>query len=99
MYAAIREFCTISFSGYTERVAGWLKNLEKLDILEIQTYVNGIRKDLNVVCNGIQYEYNNGLAEGSENKIKVKKIMYGRNSFGLLKAKVLFCEDFHFSIN
>lgn len=37
--------------------------------------------------------YNNGLAEGSVNKIKViKRIMYGRNSFELLKSKVLFHE-------
>ena len=32
--------------------------------------------------NGISLSYNNGLAEGSVNKIKViKRIMYGRNSF------------------
>ncbi|RAZ95180.1 hypothetical protein DK853_31310, partial [Klebsiella oxytoca] len=34
------------------------------------------------------FPYNNGLAEGSVNKIKViKRIMYGRNSFDLLKAR------------
>ena len=40
------------------------------------------------------------LAEGSVNKIKViKRIMYGRNSFDLLKAKVLFHEEFYCNIN
>ena len=49
---------------------------------------NFLTKEL--VKNGIKYEYNNGLAEGSVNKIKViKRIMYGRNSFQLLKAKVV----------
>ena len=44
--------------------------------------------------------YNNGLAEGSVNKIKViKRIMYGRNSFELLKAKVLFHELLHVEFN
>ena len=44
--------------------------------------------------------YNNGLAEGSVNKIKViKRIMYGRNSFNLLKSKVLFHEVFHSEFN
>lgn len=48
------------------------------------------------VRNGIIHSYNNGLAEGSVNKIKViKRIMYERNSFELLKAKVLFHELFH----
>lgn len=46
------------------------------------------------------YSYNNGLAEGSVNKIKViKRVMYGRNSFELLKAKVLFGELFHVKFN
>ena len=39
------------------------------------------------------YKYNNGLAKGSVNKIKLtKRIMYGRNSFELLKAKLLLKE-------
>lgn len=70
------------------------------DILGIQTYINGIRKDIKVVKNGIVLPYNNGLAEGSVNKIKViKRIIYGRNSFKLLKAKVLFHEEFGCKFN
>ena len=66
----------------------------------LQTFINGIKKDLTAVKNGIIYSYNNGLAEGSVNKIKViKRIMYGRNSFELLKAKVLFGELFHVKFN
>lgn len=50
--------------------------------------------------NSIAYEYNNGLTEGSVNKVKViKRIMYGRNSFELLKAKVLLREKFYYQIN
>lgn len=52
------------------------------------------------IKNGIIYPYNNGLEEGSVNKIKViKRIMYGRNSFELLKVKVLFHELFHVEFN
>ena len=69
--------------------------LEKFNIPELQTYVNGIRQDIVAVKNGIAMQYNNGLAEGSVNKLKViKRIMYGRNSFELLKAKVLLHEQF-----
>ena len=75
-------------------------NIQKYDIPELQTFINGIKKDLTAVKNGIIYSYNNGLAEGSVNKIKViKRIMYGRNSFELLKAKVLFGELFHVKFN
>ena len=61
---------------------------KKYDIPELQTFINGIKKDLTAVKNGIIYSYNNGLAEGSVNKIKViKRVMYGRNSFGIIESK------------
>jgi len=45
---------------------------------------------LEAIKNVIILNYNNGLAEGSVNKLKViNRIMYGRNSFELLKAKLL----------
>ena len=80
---------------YCIGILTWLEKTENFNIHELQTYVNGIRIDINAVKNGIKLKYNNGLAEGSVNKIKViKRIMYGRNSFDLLKAKVLLHEQF-----
>ena len=73
----------------------WIESARKQDISELQLFVKGILKDATAIKNGIIYPYNNDLAEGSVNKIKViKRIMYGRNSFDLLKAKVLFHELF-----
>lgn len=52
------------------------------------------------VKKGIELQYNNGLAEGSVNKIKgIKRVMYGRNSFELLKAKLLLNEYFYTKFN
>ena len=66
---------------------------------ELNTYWEGINKDLTAVKNGITAQYNNGLAVGGVNKIKViKRFMYGRNSFELLKAKVLL-GNFHYIFN
>ena len=65
-------------------------NLDNDKIPEIDSFLNGIERDFEAVKNGIKYDYNNGLAEGSVNKIKViKRIMYGRCSFDILKQKVL----------
>ena len=100
LYAVIKEFHEIIYAKRPERLNEWLNKLESFDIPEIHTYVNGVRKDIEAVRNGITYSYNNGLAEGSVNKIKViKRIMYGRNSFELLKAKVLFQEEFRCGFN
>lgn len=77
----------------------WIEAASNLKIDELDTYLNGLRSDLNAVKNGIEQKYNNGLAEGSVNKIKLtKRIMYGRNSFQLLRAKLLL-NEFYYKIN
>ncbi len=100
LYSLVKEFHTAIFSQKPEKLDAWIESAKKHDIPELQSFVVGILKDLTAIKNGIIYSYNNGLAEGSVNKIKViKRIMYGRNSFGLLKAKVLFHELFHCEFN
>lgn len=100
LYVTIKEFYEIIYSKHEEKLDAWLVKLEKFNIPELQTYVNGIRQDIVAVKNGIAMQYNNGLAEGSVNKLKViKRIMYGINSFELLKAKVLLHEQFRCEIN
>ena len=65
------------------------RELEKVNGLTQEQYEAAVK---NAIC----YKYNNGLAEGSVNKIKLtKRIMYGRNSFQLLKAKLLLNEYFY----
>lgn len=96
LYTLLKEFQRIVFSQKSDELDEWLIKSTKLNVDEINTYVSGLKSDLDAVKNGIQYKYNNGLAEGRVNKIKLtKRIMYGRNSFNLLKAKVLLNEYFH----
>lgn len=67
------------FSKNPEELDSWIKRTKECGIQEINSLINGIERDIDAVKNGIKYEYNNGLAEGSVNKIKViKRIMYGR---------------------
>jgi len=66
---------------------------KNIDVLEINSFINGIERDMEAVRNAIKYEYSNGLAEGCINKLKViKRIMYGRCSFETLKNKILRLE-------
>ena len=100
LYSLVKNFYSVIFSKKPEKIDTWIESAHKYDIPELQTFVEGLLKDLQAIKNGIAYPYNNGLAEGSVNKIKViKRIMYGRSSFDLLKAKVLFHELFHVEIN
>ena len=100
LYTTIKEFYEILYSRHDEKLEAWLEKIESFNISELQIYVNGIRIDIDAVKNGIRLKYNNGLVEGSVNKIRViKRIMYGRNSFDSLKEKVLLHEQCCFKFN
>jgi len=93
VYDIIQMFKETLFSKRAENLEEWIEEAAGLQIDEINSFINGITRDIHAVRNAIELEYNNGLAEGSVNKLKViKRIMYGRNSFTLLKSKLLRLE-------
>ena len=93
IYDIVGAFKNMLFSKNPDELEKWMEDAEALDIPLINRFVNGIRRDLSAVKKAIELDYNNGLAEGSVNKLKViKRIMYGRCSFELLKGKLLRLE-------
>lgn len=93
MLELIGKFKEVLKSKEVEMLEEWMVKANSLKIREIDRFVKGIKRNIEAVRNAIRYEYNNGLAEGSVNKLKViKRIIYGRSKFELLKAKVLLLE-------
>lgn len=85
-----KEFKKILYSKKTDDLDTWLIKARQLNILEINSFVELIESDLYAVKNAITYNYSNGLTEGFNNKTKViKRQMYGRCSFDLLRLKIL----------
>ena len=92
----VKNFKETLFSKKPEDLEKWMEDAERLNIEKIDSFVKGLRRDIDAVRKAIELDYNNGLAEGSANKLKVvKRIMYGRNSFELLKGKLLRLELKH----
>ena len=90
IYSYVRSFKELMFSKHYEKLESWLDTANNSDIPEIRSFVTGVRQDLEATKAAIEHSYNNGIAEGTVNKIKViKRTMYGRCSFELLRAKVL----------
>ena len=90
VYRLVKQFKEILLNKEVFKVEQWLKESEELDIPELNSFVSGVKRDYEAVRNCIMYEYSNGLAEGVINKIKIiKRIMYGRCSFEMLRSKVL----------
>jgi transposase len=87
----VRKFKEVIFSGKPRRLDTWLKKADSLAIVELTKFTNLIRSDIKAVKNAIIYQqYSNGLTEGFNNKTKViKRVMYGRCGFQLLRLKVL----------
>jgi len=94
LYDIVQSFKGIIFAKRVDELETWMETARQLEIDGIDSFVNGIVADLDAVKNAIRFEYNNGLAEGSVNKLKViKRIMYGRCSFQMLRSKVLLLEQ------
>ena len=72
----------------------WFDAVVALGVEELNIFVNGLQQDITAVTNAFSSSYSNGLAEGTVNKIKVvKRIMYGRCHFDLLKSKCLLLNE------
>lgn len=85
-----KEFKAIIFSKRPKELDVWLSKAKNLNVDELNSFVNLIESDIDAVKNAIIYDYSNGLTEGFNNKTKViKRQMYGRCNFDLLRLKVL----------
>ena len=90
IYDLVGSFKEIMFSKKINDIESWSNEAKLLELEEINSFVNGISKDLDAVKNAFLLTYNNGLAEGFVNKIKlIKRIMFGRSGFTLLRNKIL----------
>lgn len=89
------EFKGILLKTRSEKALNsWISKAEKCGYEEINSFVTGVKNDLQAVINSLKYNWSNGLLEASVNKIKdVKKIMHGRCGFELLKIKVQLLES------
>jgi transposase len=88
------EFRHLLTAKIPDSLASWLKKAQALKIREINSFVDGMKRDYEAVLNAVKFDYSNGLAEGKVNKLKlVKRIMYGRCHFSTLKSKLLLIEN------
>ena len=90
VYSLLLEFKAMFYS----KEATHLNQAKSLDIREINSFLEGLKRDLTAMINAIILPYSNGLAEGKINKLKlIKRIMYGRCNFDTLRVKVLLLEN------
>lgn len=68
----------------------WRAKVAKSDLKELQSFARGLLKDEAAVRAAFTSAWSNGQVEGQVNKVKmVKRAMYGRASFPLLRARLV----------
>jgi transposase len=89
-YDLITDFTSMLRECQGERLDAWLQNVEDRGVCELQSFANGLKKDYDAVKAGLTLEWSNGQTEGQVHRLKlIKRQMYGRGSFTLLRKRVL----------
>ena len=69
----------------------WLRKAESSSIAEMKSFARGLSQDKSAVQAAVEYEWSQGQVEGQVNRLKlIKRQMYGRASFDLLKARIIY---------
>ena len=73
-----------------DKLAGWIDELVASKFLFVGQFAKTLRRDSEAVRMAISTRWNNGPLEGQVNRLKtLKRQMYGRAGFELLRARVL----------
>jgi len=90
VYQLVQAFRKIIREKGKEGLGDWLERAKDSKIKELVSFCNGLERDRAAVEAGLSTQYSNGQTEGQVNRVKnIKRQMYGRASFKLLRTRIL----------
>jgi len=91
LYDLVQQFRTLLHARQGDQLDAWLTAAQVSAIPELESFVTGIERDKGAVVAGLSMAWSQGVVEGHVNRLKViKRQMYGRAGFDLLRQRVLF---------
>ena len=85
-----QEFLRMVHDRQVDGLLDWLKRTRACGIDALKSFVNGLESDLDAVTAALSLPWSNGPTEGNVNRLKlIKRQMYGRANFDLLRKRVL----------
>jgi transposase len=85
------RFTTLLRERQQERLADWITDARSSDIKEVRHFAVQLTRDEAAVRAACTVEWSNGQTEGQVNRLKfLKRAMYGRAKFDLLRQRVLY---------
>ncbi|HLZ60662.1 MAG TPA: transposase [Ktedonosporobacter sp.] len=89
-YELAQQFFKMIRERQADRLDTWLQACEKSGIPDLQTFAERLKREYSAMKGAFQFSYSNGPVEGQINKLKyIKRSMYGRGSFELLRQRFL----------
>lgn len=86
----VREFASMLRERKGDRFLAWLAAMEQSRIPECRGVAIGMKGDLPAIATALESEVSNGQVEGQVHRLKlIKRMMYGRAGFPLLRQRVL----------
>jgi transposase len=86
----VTEFAKILTGLHGERLDDWIDKVNADPLPALRSFATGLKNDHAAVVNGLTMTHNSGGVEGNVNRIKtIKRQMYGRAKFDLLRKRVL----------
>jgi transposase len=86
----VLSFRSILRRGRVATLKRWIKEAGNAGIAAISRFVGQLKRDQRAVENAVAYGWSNGPVEGHINRLKaVKRQMYGRAGFELLRSRIL----------
>lgn len=87
---AVSEFRRTMEQRNESQMMNWVLLADSISIPKIKAFFCGLKRDFDAVLNSVKHVENNAVLEGNVNRLKmIKRTMYGRAGYDLLRAKVL----------
>ena len=90
LYALTQGFAEVFRHKQDEALQNWLVDAKRTGLPEIGRFCDGLLRDAAAVTAAVTLPWSNGQVEGQIQRLKlVKRQMYGRAKFNLLRSRVL----------
>ena len=90
VYSLAQRFLTMVRQRQKELLPAWIEEAKGCGVIMLAGFAKGLEQDLAAVEAALSLSWSNGQTEGQVNRLKlVKRSMFGRAGFDLLKTRVL----------
>jgi transposase len=95
LYSLAQQFVNMVKQRLADQLDLWLTACETFPAVQAQNFASGLRQDYAAVRAALETVWSNGQTEGQVNRLKcIKRQMYGRANFDLLRLKILYSSGF-----